>query len=75
MPLKLFDQAVTHYLTDNTVASANIGPTGAQGAGDFTTADSYAPGDARMPKILGDTITRKGKAKKKRKKKKVASSR
>jgi len=75
MPLKLFDQAVTQYLTDNTVASANIGPTGAQGAGDFTTADSYAPGDARMPKILGDTITRKGKAKKKRKKKKVASSR
>ena len=69
MPLKLFDQVVTQYLTDNTVASANIGPTGGQGGGEFTTGDTYAPGDARLPKPLGATITRKNKVKKKRKKK------
>jgi hypothetical protein len=69
MPLKLFDQVVTQYLTDNTVASANVGPTAGQGGGDFTTADTYAPGDARLPKVMGATIKREGKAKKKRKKK------
>ena len=69
MPLRLFDQMVEQYLTDNTVASAGMGATGAQGAGEFTTADTYAPGDARLPKVLGATIKRKGKVKTKRKKK------
>jgi len=60
---------VEQYLTDNTVASAGMGATGAQGAGEFTTADTYSPGDARLPKVLGATIKRKGKVKTKRKKK------
>ena len=68
MPLKLFDQVVTRYLTDNTVASASMAATGAQGVGDYTTADTYAPGDARLPKVLGATIKRKGKVKRKSKK-------
>jgi len=82
MPLKLFDQLVTQYLdecgnliADNTVASAGMAATGAQGAGEFTTTDTYAPGDARLPKVLGATIKRKGKVKQKRKKKKLARSR
>ena len=75
MPLRLFDQVVEQYLTDNTVASVSMDATGAQGAGDYTTADTYAPGDARMPKVLGATIKREGKVKKKRKKKKLATSR
>jgi len=70
MLLRLFDQVVEQYLTDNTVTSANIAPTGAQGTGEFTTADTYAPGDARLPKVLGATIKRGGKIKKKKGKKK-----
>jgi len=69
MPLKLFDQLVTQYLTDNTVASAGMAASGGQGGGDYNSRDTYAPGDARKPKVLGSTITRKGKVKKKRKKK------
>ena len=68
MLLRLFDQVVEQYLTDNTVTSANIAPTGGQGDGEFTTADTYAPGDARLPKVLGATIKRQGKVKRKRKK-------
>ena len=74
MPLRLFDRMVEQYLADNTVASAGMGATGAQGAGEFTTADTYSPGDARLPKGMGATITRKGKVKTKRKKKKLAKS-
>jgi len=70
MPLKLFDQLVTHYLTDNTVSSAGIAPTGGQGGGDYNDSDTYASGDARLPKALGATISRKGNLKKKKKKKK-----
>ena len=76
MALKLFDQLVTYYLdeygnliTDNTVASANLGATGGQGGGDFYATDTYAPGDSRLPKVLGATIKRKGRVNKKRKKK------
>ena len=70
MALKLFNQTVNYYLTlDNTVASAGMVPTGGQGAGDFQASDTYAPGDARLPKVLGATIKREGKVKKKRKKK------
>ena len=69
MPLKLFNQLVTRYLTDNTLAGAGMAPTGGQGGGDYNTSDTYAPGDARLPKALGATIKRKGKVKKKRKKK------
>jgi hypothetical protein len=66
MPLKLFDQLVTHYLTDNTVSSAGIAPTGGQGGGDYADSDTYAPGDARMPKVLGKITKRKKKKKKKK---------
>jgi hypothetical protein len=70
MALKLFNQTVSYYLTlDNTVASAGMAATGGQGGGDFQASDTYAPGDARLPKVLGATIKRKGKVKKKRKKK------
>ena len=67
MALKLFDQLVTQYLTDNTVGSVGMGATGGQGGGDYNNSDTYAPGDNRLPKVLGATI--KGKVKKKRKKK------
>ena len=75
MPLKLFNQLVTRYLTDNTMASVGMAATGGQGGGDYNSSDTYATGDARN--IFGtaalsgkpDIITRKGKVKKKRKKK------
>ena len=44
--------------------------TGAQGTGEFTATDTYAPGDTRLPKVLGATIKRKGKVKAKKKRKK-----
>jgi len=69
MPLKLFNQLVTRYLTDNTMASVGMAATGGQGGGDYNDSDTYAPGDARLPKALGTTISRKGKVKKRRKKK------
>ena len=69
MALKLFNQLVKKYITDNTVATAGMAPTGGQGGEDYNTSDTYAPGDARLPKVLGATIKRKGKIKKKRKKK------
>jgi len=69
MALKLFDQLVTRYLTDNTTASVGVGADGGQGGGDFDAGDTYAPGDYRLPKVLGATIKREGKVKKKRKKK------
>jgi len=69
VPLKLFNQLVTRYLTDNTMASVGMAADGGQGGGDYNTSDTYATGDARLPKVLGATITRKGKVKKKRKKK------
>ena len=47
MALKLFDQLVTHYLTDNTVASVGMAATGGQGGGDFDSGDTYAAGDYR----------------------------
>ena len=69
MALKLCNQLLKTYITDNTVATAGMAPTGGQGGGDYNTSDTYAPGDARLPKVLGATIKRKGKVKKKRKKK------
>ena len=69
MALKLFDQLVTRYLTDNTTASAGMAADGGQGGGDFNAGDTYAPGDYRLPKVFGAPIKRKGKIKKKRKKK------
>ena len=71
MPLKLFDQVVTRYITDNTLGSAGMAPTGAQGGGGYGTSDTYAPGDSRLPKALGAKIVRR---KKKKKKKKVNES-
>jgi len=32
--------------------------------GELVNGDNYAPGDTRIPKVLGDVQTRKGKAKK-----------
>ena len=76
MSLKLFDQLVTQYLdecgnllTDNTTASVGMAATGGQGGGDFDAGDTYAPGDYRLPKVLGVTVKREGKVKKRRKKK------
>ena len=51
------------------MASVGMAADGGQGGGDYKSSDTYAPGDARLPKALGATITRKGKIKKKRKKK------
>ena len=70
MALKLFNQTVNYYLTlDNTMASVGMAAGGAQGAGDFQTSDTYAPGDYRIPKVFGAAIKRKGKLREKRKKK------
>ena len=71
MALKLFDQLVTRYLTDNTVASAGMAAGGGQGAGEYKSSDTYAPGDNRAVFGNPDIITRKGKIKKKKKKKKL----
>ena len=74
MALKLFDQLVTRYLTDNTVASAGMAAGGGQGAGEYKSSDTYAPGDNRAVFGNPDIITRKGKIKKKKKKKKLNES-
>ena len=61
-----FDSLYLGYITEFTVADAGLA-----GDADFSynSGDTYAPGDARIPKALGATISRKGKVKKKRKKK------
>ena len=66
----LFDEAVTQYLSDNTMASVGMAMDGGQGGGNYADGDTYAPGDVRLAKVLGSTITRKGKVKKKKKAKK-----
>ena len=45
------------------MASVGMAADGGQGRGDYKSSDTYAPGDARLPKALGATITRKGKIK------------
>lgn len=60
-----FNNLYTGYLAEFTTADAGIGA----GELEYQSSDTYAPGDARLPKVLGATITRKGKVKKKRKKK------
>ena len=59
-----FEDLYLSYLTEFTVADAGIA-----GTADFSykDSDSYAPDDARTPKVLGATLTRKGKTKKKEK--------
>jgi len=61
-----YDSLYKAYLAEFTVADAGL-----SGDADFSynSGDTYAPGDARVPKVLGTTISRKGKVKKKRKKK------
>ena len=61
-----YDSLYKAYLAEFTVADAGLA-----GDADFSynSGDTYAPGDARLPKVLGATIKRKGKVKKKRKKK------
>ena len=68
--MNLFDETVKKYLTDNTTASAGVAASGGQGGGDYEVGDTYAPKDARMPKVLGKIIKRK----KKKKKEKVKRS-
>ena len=68
--MRLFDEAIAQYLADNTMASVGMAAGGGQGGGEYTDSDIYAPEDTRLPKILGATITRKGKVKKKKKAKK-----
>ena len=60
-----FNETVNKYLTDNTTATANMGASGGQGGGDYEASDTYAPGDARMPKVLGKLIRRKKRKKRK----------
>lgn len=61
-----YDSLYKAYLAEFTVADAGLAS-----AVDFSynNDDTYATGDARLPKVLGATIKRKGKVKKKRKKK------
>ena len=61
-----YDSLYKAYLAEFTVADAGLAS-----AADFSynNDDTYATGDARLPKVLGATIKRKGKIKKKRKKK------
>ena len=61
-----YDTLYKSYLVEFTVADAGL-----TGDADFAynSDDTYAPGDARIPKALGATISRKGKVKRKRKKK------
>ena len=61
-----YDSLYKAYLAEFTVADAGLA-----GDADFSynSGDTYAPGDARTPKVLGATIKRKGKVKKRRKKK------
>jgi hypothetical protein len=68
--MRLFDEAIAQYLADNTMASVGMAMDGGQGGGEFKDGDTYAPEDCRLPKVLGPTITRKGKVKKKKKSKK-----
>jgi len=68
--MRLFDEAIAQYLADNTMASVGMAMDGGQGGGEFKDGDTYAPGDSRLPKVLGSTIKRKGKVKKKKKSKK-----
>ena len=61
-----YDSLYKAYLAEFTVADAGLA-----GTADFSynNSDTYAPGDARLPKVLGASISRKGRVKKKRKKK------
>jgi len=52
---------------DNTVGGGALGSAAAVGHNDLTNTDWYAPGDYRVPKILG-MYSRKGKVGKKKRK-------
>ena len=73
--MRLFDEAVAQYLADNTMASAGMAMDGCQGGGEYGDGDTYAPGDARLPKVLGSILKREGKVKKKKKKNKKKTKR
>lgn len=65
-----FEELSNKYLVEFTAADAGVG---AQAEGEYTSDDTYAPGDNRIPNVLGTTISRDlsgGKAKRKKKKKK-----
>lgn len=64
-----FEELSNKYLVEFTAADAGVG---SQAEGEYTSDDTYAPGDSRIPNVLGTTITRdlsSGKAKRKKKKK------
>ena len=54
---------------DMTAASAGVAGEAGFAPNDSTSSDSYAPGDARVPKVLGKVQTRIKKKKKKKAKK------
>ena len=60
-----YESLYKSYLAEFTAADAGVG---GDGELEYSSDDTYAPGDSRVPKALGATITRKGKAKKKKKK-------
>ena len=62
-----YDNIINKILSELTVADAGIG--GLEEL-PYTSSDTYAPGDNRLPKVLGKIISRKGVVKKKRKKRK-----
>jgi hypothetical protein len=69
-----FEKLSNKYLVEFTAADAGVG---SQAEGEYTSDDTYAPDDSRIPNVLGTTITRdlsSGKAKRKKKKDTVAES-
>ena len=69
---KLADIYVENILIEMDAGSV-MGGTPTSG-GSIENTDDYAPGDTRIPKLLGDVQTRKGKVKKKSSKKKKKRS-
>lgn len=57
---------VNRILNELTTSDVGIGSTGDN---NYSSDEIYAPGDVRMPKVLGSVISRRGKLKRKRKKK------
>ena len=49
--MRLFDETVAQYLTDNTMSSVGMAASGGQGGGEHTDGDTYASGDARLPNV------------------------
>jgi hypothetical protein len=63
----LFKKLLEFTTTDANIGDGNAGPAVSQ------SADTYAPGDGRLPKVMGGVQTRFGMKPKKRKKKKKST--